>query len=98
MKKMWTALVEILTPPNELGNTKAYTNVVAWAENEKEYRASISNLFEKSDCFVLEVEQCMRIADCTNLSKELSEQIERSKAHPEDCIFGTLHYYPSKPV
>jgi hypothetical protein len=29
---------------------------------------------------------------------ELAEQIERAKLEPESCIFGTLHYYPSKPA
>ena len=97
MKELWTALVELLTPPNETGNTKCYTNVVAWADDPKDYSDVISSLFEKSDCSVLEIEQCVRVSDCTDIPEELLEQIERAKTHPEDCIFGHLHYYPSKP-
>jgi hypothetical protein len=98
MKELWTALVELLTPPNETGDTKCYTNVVVLAENPKDYAEVISCLFEKSACSVLNIEQCIRVADCKDVPDNLQRQIKRAKAHPEDCIFGTLHYYPSKPM
>jgi hypothetical protein len=97
MKELWTGRVELLTPPTELGDTKCFTNVVAWANDPKDYSDVISHLFEKSDCSVLDVEQCVRVADCTDIPEDLQRQIERAKTHSEDCIFGTLYYYPSKP-
>jgi hypothetical protein len=58
MKELWTALVEILTPPSESGDTKCCTDVVAWAENPDDYRNRIALLFEKSDCSVIGIEKC----------------------------------------
>ena len=99
MKELWTALVELLTPPSysDSGDTRCFTNVVAWAESPEDYIATVSRLFEKSDCIVLSVEKCVRVSDCDSIPEDLLRQIERAKAHPEDCIFGTLHYYSSPP-
>jgi hypothetical protein len=30
--------------------------------------------------------------------EEVAEQIEQAKNKPGACVFGTLHYYPSKPA
>jgi hypothetical protein len=30
--------------------------------------------------------------------EELAKQIEQAKSQPGECIFGTLHYYPSRPA
>ena len=100
MKEPWTALVELLTPASysDSGDTRCYTNVVARAESPEDYTAVVSRLFEKSECVVLSVEQCVRVSDCDNIPEDLMGQIKRAKTHPEDCIFGTLHYYPSKPT
>jgi hypothetical protein len=100
MKELWTALVELLTPPSysDSGDTRCFTNVVAWAESPQEYTATVSALFEKSDCVVLSVEQCVRVSDCDDIPEDLLRQVERAKTHPKDCIFGTLHYYPSPPT
>jgi hypothetical protein len=99
MKELWTAQVEVLTPPSVsgCGNTKCFTNVVAWATNQDDYAASVSRLMEKSLCSVLRVQKCVRVEDCTEIPEDHLRQIERAKAHPEDCVVGTLFYYPSKP-
>lgn len=95
MKELWVALVELLTPPNKDGDTRCYTQVVAWAENPEDYKERITCLFKKSACSVLEVEQCARLAELDDLTEELERQAERARIQPEDCIFGTLNYYPS---
>ena len=97
VKELWTALVKLLTPPSESCDTECFTNVVAWANGPDDYRATISRLFEKSRCFVLDVEQCKLIADFEEIGEELPEQVERATIQPEGCIFGALHYYPSRP-
>jgi hypothetical protein len=98
MVELWTGRVHLLTPPSEVGDTKCYTNVVAWAQSSDDFVRAISSIFEKSSCYVLDVEDCERIDDCMNITEALEGQIERAKIQPEDCIFGTLHYYPSKPA
>ncbi len=98
MKEIWTARVEVLTPPCSTGNTKAFTNVVLWAEDQPDIKKIVSEVFAKYSWSVLGVENCVRAADCEVISSELAEQIETAKPLPKACIFGTLHYYPSRPA
>jgi hypothetical protein len=98
MKEVWTAQIHLLTPPAEFGDTKCWTNVVAWAENAEDFTAAISAILARRHWSILSVKQCQRTAECTGMIAELAEQIERAKSQPGGCIFGTLHYYPSKPA
>ena len=98
MEELWTAQVHILTPPVEFGDTKAFTNVVAWAEGAEEFTALVTSMLAKRNWSVLGVRQCKRVADCTGILEELAEQIERAKMKPGGCVLGTMHYYPSKPA
>jgi hypothetical protein len=98
MKELWAAQIHILTPPAEFGDTKAFTNVVAWAENAEDFRAAVSSVFARRHWSILNMKDCKPAADCTAMIEELAEQIERAKQQPGGCIFGTLHYYPSKPA
>jgi uncharacterized metal-binding protein len=96
MKELWTATVEIMTLPTDSGNTKAFTNIVAWAESAQDYGGRITELLAIDGCSVLTIENCIRVAECNDIPEELERLIERAKTNPLDCIFGTLHYYPSK--
>ena len=99
MKDLWIGRVEILTEPAEFGDTKAFTNVVARAENLADFRQIVSTVCEKYDWSLIGVERCnlaSTVADITN--EELLEALERAKDYPEACIFTTLYYYSSKPL
>jgi len=98
MKQLWTGLFELLTPPSESGNTGCYTNIVAWANDVEDFRAKVSLILEKDSWFVVSAENCVTIGTCEDVPDELAEQIEMAKTRPDDCIFGTLHYFPSKPA
>jgi hypothetical protein len=98
MKELWTAQVQILTPPAEFGDTKALTNVVAWAEDAEDFQRRVSSIFGRRHWSILSVQQCKRAAECAMITEELAEQIEHAKTQPGGCVFGTLHYYPSKPA
>jgi 2-oxo-4-hydroxy-4-carboxy--5-ureidoimidazoline (OHCU) decarboxylase len=98
MKDIWTAQVHLLTPPADFGDTKCCTNVVAWAEDESGFIATVSAIFERRHWTILSVRQCKRVAECEAIIAELAEQIEEAKSKPACCIFGTLNYYPSKPA
>jgi hypothetical protein len=97
MKEMWIAHVHLLTPPSVGGNTKCCTNVVAWASNPMEYKTHLASDFEQRHWSILSVYGCKRVAHCIAVDDELVRQIERAGAHPDHCVFGTLHYYPSRP-
>ena len=97
MKVLWTAQVHLLTPPAEFGDTKCCTNVVAWGETPADFATNICTIFSRRNWTVISIMQCRRAADCMAV-EELAEQIEEAKSKPDSCIFGTLHYYPSKPA
>ncbi|MGD0800111.1 MAG: hypothetical protein ABR906_02225 [Terracidiphilus sp.] len=98
MKELWTAQVHLLTPPAEFGDTKCWTNVVAWAEDAEEFCATVASIFARRHWSILSMQQCQRAADCTAMIAEHFDQIEEAKMQPGCCVFGTLHYYPSKPA
>ena len=47
MKELWTAQMHILMPPTEFGDTRALTNVVAWAEDAESFTAVVSSIFTR---------------------------------------------------
>ena len=98
MKQLWIGLVEVLTPPSDGdGDTRAFTNVVAWATGESGYQVTLTSVFEKYGWTVVGVENLRPVNQASGFSDEISEIIERAKDFPEACIFATLYYYPSKP-
>ena len=97
MKELWTGLFELLTPPSESGNTGCFTNIVAWASDVEDFQANVSRILEKDSWFVVSVKDCVPIAKCQDVPDELAEQIETARTRPDDCVFGELHYFPSKP-
>lgn len=98
MRELWTGQAHILTPPADFGDTRALTNVVAWAEDAEDFTARVSSIFARRHWTVLGMKQCQRAAECTAIVEELAEQIEHAKKQANGCVFGTLHYYPSKPA
>jgi hypothetical protein len=98
MKELWTGRVELLTPPSETGDTKCFTNVVAWADGQEGFTARVAAVFGRRGWSILRVEECRRVAESSGMVQELVEQVERASEIPEACIFGTLHYYPSRPL
>jgi len=96
MNALWTAQVHLLTAPNEFGDTRCYTNVVAWGRSAAEFGATISAILGRRNWSVLSIVQCRRAEQCIILTDEIAEQIEEARKKEGSCIFGTLHYYPSK--
>jgi hypothetical protein len=98
MKELWVGVVEVLTETGvEDDNTRAFTNVVTWSGNEADYIHSVTAVFEKYSRTVLGTENERPVAGLTDLSKEITEIIERAKTNPNACIFATFHYDPSRP-
>jgi hypothetical protein len=98
MNELWTGFFELLTPPSEFGDTGCFTNIVAWAEDAEGFRTKVTQILTKDSWFVANVENCVALSKCEIVSDELAQQIETAKSRPDDCIFGTLHYFPSKPA
>jgi hypothetical protein len=96
MKTLWIGLVEVLTEPSAGGgNTRAFTNVVTWAETASEFASTVSEVFEGYGWTVLGVENERQLTDEAAFGEEIAEIIERAKTNPNACIYATFHYYPS---
>jgi hypothetical protein len=96
MNELWTGRFELLTPPTEFGDTGCFTNIVAWAKDADEFQKKVSRILEKDCWFVVSGEDCVQVAKCDEIPDVLAEQIKTARTHPDDCVFGTLHYFPSK--
>jgi hypothetical protein len=85
-KKLWIGVVEVLTEPGcGDGDTRAFTNVVTWANSVAGYGTSVTEVFESARPIDSESE----------FDEEIGEIIERAKTNPKACIYATFHYYPS---
>ena len=99
MKELWIGVVEVLTGPSRgCGDSRAFTNVVTWAESSSTYHDAVATVFDKSDWTVLGVKEARAVRSSSGYGKEIAAIIERAESNPSACIFSTFHYYPSKPV
>ena len=98
MKELWTGRVEVLTPPTEFGDAKAFTNFVTWAESALDFRNHVAMVLEEYGWSLIDVEECGPVSAYDQLGEEISEEVERAKDIPKACIYTTFHYYPSKSV
>jgi hypothetical protein len=98
MKTLWIGVVEVLTEPSSGGgDTRAFTNVVTWAETASDFIGSVSRVFEGYGWTLLGFENARPVIDATDFDEEITEIIERAKLNPNACIYATFHYYPSAP-
>jgi hypothetical protein len=98
MRELWRTVAELLTPPSDLGDTRYFSNVVAWAIDESDLQQTITMVAVKYSWHLINIDNSFPVERMTDFSDELLEQIEAAKPLPEACVFGTLHYYPSRPV
>jgi len=99
MKELWFGRVEVLTPPCDSGNTRAFMNVIARADDVLDFREFVSSVCGEYDWSLIGIEECgPAYSFSSTFSEQLLEELERAKDYPKACIFSTLHYYPSKPV
>jgi len=99
MKELWIGVVEVLTEPSaDEGNTRAFTNVVTWAESASSYVERVTTVFAEYEWTILGTENVRPVDPDDSYSEDVAEVIERVKPNPNACIFATFHYYPSKPA
>jgi len=96
MYALCTAQVHLLTPPNEFGDTRCWVNVVAWGTTPANFAENVCAILGRRSWTVLSIVQTRRTANLTTVADEVTEQIEEAEKQLGSCIFGTLHYYPSK--
>jgi hypothetical protein len=94
--ELWIGLVEVLTPATDSGDTKAFTNVITWASNAKEFGVMVAHVFDGYGWSLLGVEGCGPVALRSGFDKEVLEAIELAKDNLNACIYTTFYRYPSK--
>jgi hypothetical protein len=98
MKELWTGRVELLTPPTDSGDTKAFTNIVTWASDALQFRDRVASVLEEYGWSLISVEESGMVSVREKLGEEVIEAIERAKGNLDACIYTTFHYYPSRPI
>jgi hypothetical protein len=97
MKELWIGVVEVLTEESSAGNTRAFTNVVTWASSTEDYSNTVTSVLSKYGWSVLGIENSRPTDNESDYDEEIVDIIDRARANPNACIFGTCYYYPSKP-
>ena len=98
MKQLWVGVVEALLKPAALdGDTRAFTNVVTWANNASDYVDSVTRVFAGYGWTVLGIENERPVDLEADYSEEIVGIIERAKANSNACIFATFYSYKSPP-
>lgn len=99
MKELWIGVVEVLTDESSgEGNTRAFTNVVTWAESDAEYFRVVRLVFGKYGWTVLGFERVRPVAEQSGYQDEIIEIIDKARVNPDACVYSTFHYYPSMPA
>lgn len=97
--ELWIGVVEVLTDPGSgAGDTRAFTNVIAWATSVSNFGARVTSVFSEYGWNVLGIENARPIRAEMDFDEEIVEIIERARTNSNACIFATFHYYPSRPV
>ena len=98
MKELWTGRVELLTPPTDFGDTKAFTNVVTWAVDAQQFRDRVASVFEEYGWTLIGVEECGPVSAHGSPGEAIFDAAEKARDNPNACVYTIFHYYPSKPV
>jgi hypothetical protein len=96
MTQLWIGTVELLTEPSRNGDTRAFTNVITWANGLADYKETVESVVCKYDWTLLGIERARPIEDSDEFNQEISDIIAAARHNPNACMIGTLHYYPSR--
>lgn len=98
MKSLWIGIAEVLTEPSEpSGDTRAFTNVVTWAEDVASYGRMVESVFSNYGWTLIGTENVREVNDTASYAEDIAEIIAKAKNNPNACMFSTFHYYPSLP-
>jgi hypothetical protein len=98
MKDLWIGRVELLTPPTEFGDTKAFTNIVTWASNAQQFKDRVASVLEEYGWSLIGVEECGEASKRENIGEAVVDAMDKARGNPNACIYTSFHYYPSKPA
>jgi hypothetical protein len=95
METLWMVTCEVLVKPSELpsGNTKAFVNVLTWADSPQAAEGKISRYLESFEWHLIGTEDSHPIDDGRTYEGEMAEIIQKARSNPEAIILGRLFSY-----
>lgn len=95
MEELWVITAEILVEPGDLssGCTKAFVNVVTWADSPSTAQERLSRCLESYGWHLVGIEAAHPFDEARSYSDELVEIVEQARTNPQACIIGTAFSY-----
>jgi hypothetical protein len=96
--ELWIGLVEVKPLNREAyGAAGAFTNIVTWACDVKEFRKKADVIAAELDMYILDVEGAEplseRVKNC-ELTDEIDDMVHRAESNPNAIVYGAFHTYP----
>jgi hypothetical protein len=95
MESIWLITCEILVEPGDLasGQTKAFANVVTWADSQDSVTSKIKRYLESFKWHLISFENAHPVDDGRAYSEEVWDLIDRARTNPQAIILGTFFSY-----
>jgi len=98
-QELWIVTTEIALRPGDLvsGDTKAFTNVVTWADSSTIAEEKVSCCLESYGWHVISIEDSHPVDDYDRIYEEdIAEIIDQARVNPDAIIYGTMFSYKAE--
>ena len=94
-QELWIVTIEIVLRPGDLasGDTKAFVNVVTWADSSKMAEEKVSGCLESYGWHVVSIEDSHPLDDGRMYEEDLADIIDQARLNPNAVIYGTMFSY-----
>jgi len=94
-QQLWVITAEVLVKPGDLasGDTKGFTNIVAWADSSKAAQQKVWDVLKSYGWEVLGIEAVRSFDDSRNYDDDILEIVDQARTNPDACIIGTVFSY-----
>jgi hypothetical protein len=92
---LWIVTTEIVLRPGDLpsGETKAFVNVVTWADSSKMAEVKVSRCLESYGWHIISIEDSRPIDEGRVYEEDIADIIDQARVNPKAIIYGTMHTY-----
>lgn len=93
--ELWIVTSEIVLKPDDLpsGNTKAFVNVVTWADSSKMAEDKVSRCLESYGWSVISIEDSHPVDEDRIYEEEIADIIDQARVNPNAVIYGRMWSY-----
>jgi hypothetical protein len=95
MQTMWMVTSEVLVEAGDLpsGSTKAFVNVIAWADSVDTLKDKLSCYLESYNWHLISIEKAQPIDESRDYGEEVAEMIAKTRNNPDAIILGRFFTY-----